>query len=1128
VTTDEQRLEDDLAARRDALDVSRSFIIQAPAGSGKTELLIQRYLSLLAVVEHPEEVIAITFTRKAAAEMQLRVLQALSRAQSADVPAEEHAQKTYQLAADALLRSGQRQWDLISNPRRMRILTLDRLNASIAKMQPLSQNGSGARIVVGAELGAVRKAASIATLDWLTDSGDMQTATIEVLQHVDNNTELYTSYLSQMLATRDQWLPFVGSGLLNAADANLLRERFEQGLEFVVTENLQRVADRMAGYAELAELFDDCAANLRESGDGSSPICELATLTELPAPTAGKITAWKGVVELLLTQKGQLRKTVNVRQGFPSDDKEKKGAMLALLVRMTNDPELAESLRAVTTLPPVRYDDEQWTVLLALFRLLPLAVVELRRLFSEQGIVDHTDIAMLAADALGTAEQPGDIALLLDYQIKHLLVDEMQDTSAAQYRMLETMTSGWQPGDGRSLCCVGDPMQSVYRFRNAEVGQFLLAQEFGIGPLRLQRLVLRRNFRSGEKLVDWFNAVFPSILARKDDPLRGAVSYASAVAVPQLKGQGRCIVHPIFGADNRDEANAGCRLIAKTLADNPGDDMAVLVRGRTQLPLLLAQLRAAGIPYRAVEIDRLTDLPEIIEVLAVTRAAAHPGDRIAWLAILRAPWIGLDWADLHALVRNDTGSSVWELLQDRQRLNSLSEPAQRALQNARGALTLLTGARCTQSLRDLVEQVWFALGGPAAQSDDYAIDNVYRYLDVLGKLERAGTVVDVGELESVLDQERVSSNDPARLQIMTMHRAKGLQFDHVLLYNLGRQPRGGDRRVLSWLDLSARDDGERRIISPVGPRSEVDKDPVHRYIGLADAEKARYELARLLYVACTRARKSLHLMGHTTLATNRESFKPARRGSLLHSLWPAVEADFSRAFLESDGPSVREESSLWAMPALRRFSTPWVLPEVAMMPGMSEPLDTHITDSEVEFYWVGSDARIAGTFIHRWFQLIAGRRADNLIDELIDDTAALRETTKRWLLEAGIAGDSAATVLARVENAVSVTLNDERGRWILNGDGHAELALTGVHEGELVSVVLDRVLLDDGTHWIVDYKSSSHEGGNLQGFLRAESARYQSQLARYASLYTNWVGADTDVRCALYFPLLASFVEVSL
>ena len=756
-----------------------------------------------------------------------------------------------------------------------------------------------------------------------------------------------------------------------------------------------------------------------------------------------------------------------------------------------------------------------------MFRLLPLAVSELKRLFNEQGISDHIEIAMTAGAALGTAENPGDIALLLDYQIKHLLVDEMQDTSAAQYRMLETLTGGWEPGDERSLYCVGDPMQSIYRFRNAEVGQFLLARKHGIGHIELEPLVLRRNFRSGEWLVDWFNTVFPTILAATDDPLRGAVSYSEAVPVEHLSGQGTCAVHPIFGASTEDEASAGCRLISETLSLHDSDDMAVLVRGRTQLPQLLAEIRNAGIPYRAVEIDRLTDLPEIIDVLALTRAAAHLGDRIAWLGLLRSPWIGLDWSDLHTLVLGDSRLSVWELLQDDVRLSRLSEYGQQSIASARHILASLVMPRRAQSLRDVVEKAWFALGGPALVDDKYAIENIYRYLDVLGKLSKAGTLVDVGELESTLDLERVSSNDAARLQIMTMHRAKGLQFDHVLLYGLGRQPGHGDRSVLSWFDSPIEHGAERKVISPVGPRAEVNNDPVHRYIELTEAEKDRHEQARLLYVACTRAKKSLHIMGNTAVSTDGESFKPARSDSLLHLLWPAVEREFTRSFEDYALPTHSSTDALWATPALRRFTSPWTLPDVDLLPGTLVPAEKEPASDEVEFYWVGSDARIAGTLVHRWLQLIAREQAETPVTK----QDHRNRITARWLREAGIADDSASAIIERVEAAVSATLADEKGRWILHGDGHTELGLTGVYEGELASVILDRVRIDDdGTHWIIDYKTSSHEGGNLEGFLKVEAARYESQLARYASIYRDW--SERDVRCALYFPLLKSFVEV--
>ena len=116
--------------------------------------------------------------------------------------------------------------------------------------------------------------------------------------------------------------------------------------------------------------------------------------------------------------------------------------------------------------------------------------------------------------------------------------------------------------------------------------------EHGIGDLELAPLTLRRNFRSGEHLVDWFNTVFPDVMADHDDPASGAVSYSESLSVPQAGGPGQCVVHPLFGNDKEQEARTGLQIISNTLEKFPEDSMAVLVRGRNQLPELLAELRS--------------------------------------------------------------------------------------------------------------------------------------------------------------------------------------------------------------------------------------------------------------------------------------------------------------------------------------------------------------------------------------------------------------------------------------------------------------------------------------------------------------------------------------------------------
>ena len=132
-----QKIIADQEARSRALDPSTSFIVQAPAGSGKTGLLTQRFLVLLASVDAPEEIVAITFTRKAASEMRQRILQALERAGSDQPPERDHERRTWKLARHALVRDKALGWQLLDNPARLRIQTIDSLCTALARQMPI-------------------------------------------------------------------------------------------------------------------------------------------------------------------------------------------------------------------------------------------------------------------------------------------------------------------------------------------------------------------------------------------------------------------------------------------------------------------------------------------------------------------------------------------------------------------------------------------------------------------------------------------------------------------------------------------------------------------------------------------------------------------------------------------------------------------------------------------------------------------------------------------------------------------------------------------------------------------------------------------------------------------------------
>lgn len=1136
---DDELLLADQQARRDVLDISRSFIVQAPAGSGKTELLIQRYLHLLAAVDAPEEVVAITFTRKAAQEMRQRVVGALHMARDGDVVSAPHQQITLQAAHKVLKRDADAAWNLLQLPRRMRIQTLDAFNAGIARALPVSSGLGGiSRTVADAEMQSLYRQAATATLDWLGTRDAMHEVVASVLTHLDNNTAMYIAHLSRMLQSRDQWLALLGSGMHGEADHSDARHKLEQGIADVITGQLKRAQEKLPAdiRAELVLLIDYAAGNLQREGKQDQPLVALHGGVDLPGCAVADRQAWQAIAQLLLTQKGSFRKTVTQANGFPAGDKGEKKSFYELLGRLRQLDGFAGVLQRIATLPPPQYSDEQWRVLISLLRLLPQAVGELRRIYAEKSVCDHIEVSLAAAAALGSAEQPGEIALQLDYRIRHLLIDEMQDTSLRQYHLLEQLVAGWTPGDGRTLFCVGDPMQSIYRFRDAEVGQFLLARDHGIGSVQPEFRILRQNFRSGEHLVHWFNTVFSQVMSTQDDITAGAIAYAKSVPVVAHAGKGNAKLHPLIDYSAAAEAKFSADLIGKCLAEQPHDSHAVLVRSRTQLDNLLTELRSLGIAYQAVEIDRLTDLPEIIDLLALTRALCHEGDRSAWLGLLHGPLVGLLWKDILALVVNDSHGTVVELMTSSERLNSLSGDAVKRLQNFNMTLGGLRGCVAAESLRERVERSWFALGGPGLLCNDDQLANVYQYFDVLEKLETAGTLADISELESLLDQERVSSiaGSDCKLQIMTMHKSKGLQFDHVYLHGIGRGTRASQKSVLSWLtvpDSQASD----MIISPIGPRAALEHDPLHQFIEVTEKDKQQHELDRLLYVACTRARKTLHLIANVMSSSSGEKLRGASAGSLLQRLWPAVAPEYERVFAERAKHLAAQPENAEAkfrQPACRRSHSPWqhaAAPDLPLPPGVSgrvtenteDTEDTEDTEQKVPFYWVGSRARHAGTIVHRWLQQMA-TSGDSMV---AGNVLQRQQTSARWARQLGVSEDEIDAVCTRVSRALDGILSDPKGRWLLQGEGQSELPLTGLWNGQVVSIVIDRVRVDEhGTHWIVDYKTSTHEGGDLAGFLRQETDRYRQQLRKYAEIYSAFTTAP--VRTALYFPLLQAFREV--
>jgi len=1120
----------DIAARRQALAVDGSFIVQAPAGSGKTELLIQRILALLAVVNVPEEILAITFTRKAAAGMRKRLLDALERAGDDTPPAEAHAVETWQRARLTLARDRERGWGLLDHPARLQVLTIDSLCAALVRRMPcLSRFGEMPTIAEDPR--ELYRDAAERLCARLEGNGPESAALQCLLGHLDNRLPLLRDLLVTMLGRRDQWQRH-----LQSDEGTTARATLEGALARYIGQAINDAAAAL-GPARLGELYRIgrwAATNLADAGNTQSPLASLLERAAPPGLRVSDLPDWLAMTTLLLTAESQLRspRGLNVNLGFPpgktSPEAEMKQCMAALLDDLNSDPVCVERLQALRKLPEFAYADPQWTVLAALIELLPLAVVELRTTFRRYGRIDFAEIAQGALTALGDELAPTELLLQLDGRLRHILVDEFQDTSRAQYDLLTTLTAGWERGDGRSLFLVGDPMQSIYRFREAEVGLYLHARSHGIGDICLTPLTLRANFRSQARLVAWCNHLFSGLFPAAEDPVRGAVPFAPAeAALPPLDDL--AVTSACFAPRN-DQAEAArvVGLIHQSREEQPDGNIAVLVRARTHLTALIPALKAAGLRFQAQEIDPLNDRPAIQDLLALTRALLHPADRVAWLAVLRAPWCGLTLDDLLALVDDRPEATLMECLAEAPApqglFSRLSADGLRRLERVTPVLAGAVSHKGRLPLRRLVESAWLALGGPVglAASD---LADVDQFLGLLDELDDGG---DLSRLEALSERlarlfAAADAEAGSELQLMTIHKAKGLEFDTVILPGLGRIIVKSEPSLLLWQE----DPDHGLLLAPIPPTGSDQTEPTYQALSRIHRDKEELETLRLFYVAATRAKRSLHLLGHTSLDKSGSPAAPAS-GSLMNAAWKSLENEI--LFPAFDVAA--EQAALSAHTTLRRLPADWVQPPLiaslpAALPAGRRASDGgHHEAGRLNLSLRTEEGRIIGTAVHGWLERIAREGVASWSPQRL---LTIQSKLQSYMLANGVPRHRTDICVGRALNALENCLRSPRGRWLLaeHQDAASELALTGVIDGLPVHAVIDRTFIDEnGEHWVIDYKTSEPgEGEGLQEFLTREMERYRPQLKDYRMLITLW-NPRTMVRTALYFPLNDAWCEV--
>jgi ATP-dependent exoDNAse (exonuclease V) beta subunit len=1203
----------DHAARRRALDTRSSAIVEAPAGSGKTGLLLQRYLKLLSQggVSQPEEVLAITFTRKATAELRERVLKDLHAA-AANRPLAKDAgsfERETRALAEAVLQTDARLgWRLLDQPQRLRIRTIDALCAEIARTLPLL-SGSGASQPVDSAEPLHREAARRTLLELGGGDEALNDALETVLLHRDGSLSDCETLLARMLEHRQQWGDLIPLDAESLADEHLdtqVRPRLERSLEAIVSAGLERALEAMPKdpLINLCELVGRLSHESSYHPAEASPVAIWAGRTEPLRTCADDLVYWRTLLDLLFTREGGWRKLFRpsfLRFNISYED----GGALKDLVQEIQTDELADALKSVRSLPAPRFPDDQWHMAKALFRLLRHALVHLKILFAERGQCDFSELSLAACEALSAEDGAADLAHSPVARLTHLLVDEMQDTSSSQYTLLERLTRSWD-GHSQTVFLVGDPKQSIYLFRQARVERFLRTFSDGrLGDVPLEPLRLTANFRSQAELVRSFNEtfaqIFPQTAAIRQalgeereipfvhaEPVRDAALHAQSVAwhIEVLGEQAapntpRPPARELRAARIEREAREIRQVIEEWRArplpvgrTKPWS-IAVLARARKHLTSITAELsrdRGRGpVPFRAVEIDALNERPEVLDALALTRALLHPADRVAWLAVLRAPWCGLSLTDLLRLTGEGPSSNpdatVAELAA--QRRMELSPSGQRLLDRVWPVLEAASTTLGRTSFAAHLERTWLSLGGDAALSAE-RLSNVRRFFEVLRTVEQEGA----GYIDSAALHARLSklfaetALDDTAVQLLTIHNSKGLEFDVVLIPGLERGTPRNRSEILNWLELDPADgEAAHILLAPIHSRGEQ-TDGLNQWLSRVKHARESAETRRLLYVACTRAREVLHLFAACETDKNGVLRKPAD-GTLLRAAWPVAASLFKTEANPAEG-----EVSSPAIPTVRGKLLPFALapdpeaglalaaaadeatlephvPVVHRLPLDFAPMERFARAEDLRLPYTpavnlpheptferpeGSFAvRAFGNVVHRFLQRLASRIGDGqTAEEILAELPRWEPRVTAALRNEGVAPTLAQREAPRALAALQNALTDPIGRWILSvNDGAASERTIATADSTVLRA--DRTFIAgaapvvDGNEriWIIDFKTSEQGSRSAERFAEEELLKYRPQLDRYAAVLRELSGSSRAVTLGLYYPLVPRLLHWS-
>lgn len=1115
----------DHVARELALDISLSHHVEAPAGSGKTMLLVARFIKLLRTVRHPHEILALTFTNKAAGEMKARIVDLLQKADRGGSPGNRLEAMLLEQAKEALRQHNLHRYLLLS-PDGLQVTTFHGFCYTLIRRAPLEARIPPQSVVMEDEgqtmlldesiLGMIRSLVN------MPDSAPERTAFENRLLRADNRLPVLVDELKDLVKRRDLFYD-----LHRALRSHGGLEGLEKALNSrfgAVIEGILRKTFRAFTGTALALEWTRFRQDLKEKGAPNAD----GLPHSLPGTEWKDLSAWKTIAQALTTTAGKPRKRLG-----PSSGGFYKGFAGGPWGGHVKNLPLA-TCRLLAALKPLPEQDERLTdtnAVADLIILVAYAVTCYETVCRQQHLVDFVDLENSALKTL-SEDAPTDLQLLLDHRIQHILVDEFQDTSQNQWDLLQLLCAGWEPGDGRTIFLVGDPKQSIYAFRKAEVGLFLEAKKgiplSGRGCLPLIPLRLEANFRSGPSLVAWTNRIFGHSVMASPEEAFGEVSFQPSTA--QADGADDpmrpSVSLNLFFEDKPltlpAEAEAGwlARMVRHLLDERlPGASIGILLFTRSRLRVYLNALRNAGVSVRVKQGLKIADQPEIIHLCRMAAALCRPHDNVAWASLMRSPWA---WADTSVLLEiASLPAATWS------RKLSLAadvypevKRVQRALQSA--------GRRVGRDpLGQVVRELWTALNGPERTAASFGAEGVFNcrlFMEILESVEKGipeETLLHLNRALQTLYAPASPEASPAPVDLMTVHGAKGLEFDVVFLPFLDWRPLAVPHHPPYLVQRSPEPPG-LPLIAMASDRRLSEPDKGYQLLKTIADTRELGEAKRVLYVGTTRARKALFLSG--VAARNRDRIEGPRNTPLdwllAHGNRPGD--DLMETNLNPEGPPfpVKQPKHEEALPDPLVFE-PQPFPYTMESPSELKRDVSTVEEPVAREAEPAEHAAIRGTVTHRVIQTL-----------WLEDKTPELQSIAAALASEGMNLDAAYAAARGIADEIAACQKDDFFQWLLDrsrGEGQSEYALEGVKASDkLYGGILDFVKREADRVWIVDFKTSRPAPGQSEAeFLRQQTERYRPQLAAYRAMLAGKERIEPGlVRTGLYFTSIRRWHEI--